>query len=189
MGFGQAFFQVLDAARADAPWAYATMYEELAPSVCGYFRLQGAREPEDLVSETFLGVFRNLDSFTGSEAQFRSWLFTIAHRRLTDERRRWGRRPHMTGNQLTGDHDGLPPDRPGGSVEDDALRRMSGDRVRSLVETLAPDQRDVLLLRIVSDLTVDSVAEVLGKSPGAVKALQRRGLDSLREKVEPGVPL
>ncbi|MEA2718006.1 MAG: polymerase sigma-70 factor, subfamily, partial [Actinomycetota bacterium] len=109
--------------------------------------------------------------------------------RLTDERRRWGRRPQMTGNQLTGDHDGLPPDRPGGSVEDDALRRMSGDRVRSLVETLAPDQRDVLLLRIVSDLTVDSIAEVLGKSPGAVKALQRRGLDSLREKVEPGVPL
>ena len=61
--------------------------------MCGYFRLQGAREPEDLVSEVFLGAFRSLDSFTGSEAQFRSWLFTIAHRRLTDERRRWARRP------------------------------------------------------------------------------------------------
>ncbi len=182
MGFGQAFYQVLDAAKADAPWAYATIYEELAPTVCGYFRLQRAREPEDLVSETFLGAFRSLDSFTGSEAQFRSWLFTIAHRRLTDERRRWGRRP-----PLTGDHEGS--DHYGGDVEDDALRRMSGDRVRSLVDTLAPDQRDVILLRIVSDLTVDSIAEILGKSSGAVKALQRRGLDSLREKVEPGVPL
>ena len=189
MGFGQAFYQVLDAARADAPWAYETIYEELAPTVCGYFRLQGAREPEDLVSEVFLGAFRNLDSFTGSEAQFRSWLFTIAHRRLTDERRRWARRPQMAGNRLTGDHEALPGDTYGGNVEDDALRRMSGDRVRSLVETLAPDQRDVILLRMVSDLTVDSIADILGKSPGAVKALQRRGLDALREKVEPGVPL
>ena len=93
MGFGQAFYQVLDAARADAPWAYETLYQELAPTVCGYFRLQGAREPEDLVNEVFLGAFRSLDSFSGSEAQFRSWLFTIAHRRLTDERRRWPAAP------------------------------------------------------------------------------------------------
>ena len=94
MGFGQAFYQVLDAARADAPWAYETIYADLAPTVCGYFRLQGARDPEDLVSEVFLGAFRSLDAFSGSEAQFRSWLFTIAHRRLTDERRRWARRPN-----------------------------------------------------------------------------------------------
>jgi RNA polymerase sigma-70 factor (ECF subfamily) len=182
VGFGQAFYQVLDAARADAPWAYETIYAELAPTVCGYFRLQGAREPEDLVSEVFLGAFRSLDSFSGSEAQFRSWLFTIAHHRLTDERRRSARRPQVAG-------DNLAPDGPGGNVEDDALRRMSGDRVRSLVESLAPDQRDVILLRMVSDLTVDSIADVLGKSSGAVKALQRRGLNALRERVEPGVPL
>jgi RNA polymerase sigma factor (sigma-70 family) len=189
VGFGQAFYQVLDAARADAPWAYETIYAELAPTVCGYFRLQGAREPEDLVSEVFLGAFRSLDSFSGSEAQFRSWLFTIAHRRLIDERRRWARRPQTTGSQLTGDHQGLAPEGQAGNVEDDALRRMSGERVRSLVETLAPDQRDVILLRMVSDLTVDSIADALGKSSGAVKALQRRGLNALREKVELGVPL
>ncbi len=95
----------------------------------------------------------------------------------------------MAGNRLTGGHEALPGDTCGGNVEDDALRRMSGDRVRSLVETLAPDQRDVILLRMVSDLTVDSIADILGKSPGAVKALQRRGLGALREKVGPGVPL
>ena len=184
MGFGQAFDQVLDAAQADVPWAYETIYAELAPTVCGYFRLQGARDPEDLVSEVFLGAFRSLESFAGSEAQFRSWLFTIAHRRLTDERRRWARRP-----LVSGDDEGAAGDHLGGNVEDDALRRMSGDRVRALVDTLAPDQRDVILLRMVSDLTVESTAEVLGKSSGAVKALQRRALLALREKVEPAVPL
>jgi RNA polymerase sigma factor (sigma-70 family) len=190
VSIGQAFYQVLDAARADAPWAYETIYRELAPSLCGYFRVQGAREPEDLVSEVFLGAFRSLDSFSGSEVQFRSWLFTIAHRRLTDERRRWARRPQLTGSGMAGDQERLTAERCfGGDVEDDALRRMSADRVRSLVETLAPDQRDVLLLRMVSDLTVDAIAGILGKTPGAVKALQRRGLLALREKVVAGVPL
>ncbi len=189
MAYREPFERVLSAAQADAPWAYEQLYRSLSPSICGYLRLQGVADPEDLTSEVFLGAFRGLRTFRGDEAQFRSWVFTIAHRRLTDERRRWSRRPQMTGNQLTGDHEGLFSDAPGGNVEDDALRRMSGDRVRALVETLAPDQRDVVLLRMVSDLTVDAVAAVLGKSPGAVKALQRRGLNALREKVEPGVPL
>ena len=82
------FDRVLAAARTDAGWAYERLYRDLSPSVCGYFRVQGAREPEDLTSEVFLGAFRGLGGFSGDEAQFRSWVFTIAHRRLTDERRR-----------------------------------------------------------------------------------------------------
>ena len=67
---------------------------------------------------------------------------------------------------------------------------MSADRVRNLCEALSPDQRDVILLRLVSDLTVDAIAEALDKTPGAVKALQRRALAALRQVLQrQGVPL
>ncbi len=124
-----------------------------------------------------MGVFAGLTSFTGSEQQFRSWVFTIAHRRLIDERRRMSRRPATP----TGDVDVL--DRPGGDAEQDALNAMGRDRVQALCADLSDDQREVLLLRIVADLSIERVAGVVGKTPGAVKALQRRGLDTLRKKL------
>jgi RNA polymerase sigma factor (sigma-70 family) len=182
MAFKEPFQRVLAAAQADQPWAYERLYRDLSPAVCGYLRLQGASDPEDLTSEVFLGAFRGIRSFYGDEAGFRSWVFTIAHRRLTDERRANGHRPPRADEEL--------PDRAGGDVEEEALRRLSADRVRSLCAGLAPDQGDVLLLRLVSGLTVEAVAGVLGKTEGAVKALQRRGLCALRRKLElEGVPL
>lgn len=186
MALGHAFDRVLAAARADAGWAYERLYRDLSPSVCGYFRVQGAQEPDDLTSEVFLGAFRGLAGFEGTEDQFRSWVFTIAHRRLTDERRRVSHRPPLADSW----DDTYRDDPHGGDVEEDALRRMSAARVRALCEGLSHDQRDVLLLRLVSDMTVDAVAEALDKTPGAVKALQRRALAALRQVlVREGVPL
>lgn len=177
------FTDVLGAAQANAGWAFQRLFDELARPVVGYLRLQGAREPDDLANEVFLGVFSGIGSFEGSEEQFRSWVFTIAHRRLTDERRRLGRRPVLS------DHGG-EPETIGGDAESDALSSLGEERVRELLARLAPDQRDVLLLRILADLTVDQAAEALGKTPGAVKALQRRGLAALRKEIsKEGVPL
>jgi len=182
MGYREPFERVLAAALDDAPWAYERLYRSLSPAICGYLRVQGAADPEDLTSEVFLGAFGNLRSFAGDEGAFRSWVFTIAHRRLTDERRASGCRPLRADAEV--------PDTAGGDVEEDALRRLSAERVRALCAGLAPDQGDVLLLRLVSGLTVESVAGILGKSPGAVKALQRRGLCALRTRLErEGVPL
>jgi RNA polymerase sigma factor (sigma-70 family) len=182
MAFGEQFHSVLQAAQLDAGWAYDRLYRWLSPSVCGYLRMQGAADPEDLTSEVFLGAFRAIGSFEGGEDRFRAWVFTIAHRRLTDERRAGGCRPRFTDAEL--------PDTAGGDVEEEALRRLSAERVRSLCAGLAPDQGDVLLLRLVSGMTVEAVAALLGKSPGAVKALQRRGLCVIRRQIErEGVPL
>ena len=178
------FEEILSAAKAGAGWAAERLWTSLAPTVAGYLRAQGAVEPDDLTSEVFLGVFRSLGSFSGSEDQFRSWVFTIAHRRLTDERRRAGRRP-PTARHLQ------PDDGPTGpSSEQEALRRMSEERVRDLCDRLVPDQRDVLLLRLVGGLTVGEVAVALGKTEGAVKALQRRALIAARRILDlEGVPL
>lgn len=181
---GDGFDEVLDAARSRAPWGFERLYTDLAPVVTGYLRMHGAAEPDDLASEVFLGVFAGLGSFRGSEAKFRSWVFTIAHRRLTDEWRRSSRRPVVPTD------DPLVLDRPGGHVEDEVMEVLGSGRVRELCAELSSDQREVLLLRVVADLTVDQVADVIGKSSGAVKALQRRGLNALRSRLaREGVPL
>ena len=179
-----AFEALLLAAGDGAPWAWQHLHGWLAPAVAGYLRTQGAREVDDLTSETFLGVVRGIARFRGDEDQFRSWVFVIAHRRLQDERRLLGARPHTA--EL---HDTAAP-LAAGDAESDALRNLATDRVRAVCARLAPDQRDVLLLRLIADLTVDQIALVLGKTPGAVKALQRRGFDSVRRIFErEGVPL
>jgi RNA polymerase sigma-70 factor (ECF subfamily) len=182
--FGDVFGALLSAAQSGAPWAWERLYTWLAPPVGGYLRVQGVAEVDDVVSEVFLGVVRGIGTFAGDESQFRSWVFVIAHRRLQDTRRQAQRRPAPD----------LPVDRlpacPGGDVEDDAFRSLAQHRVELLCARLAPDQRDVVVLRIVGDLTVDEVARVLAKSPGAVKQLQRRGFGALRKLIEQeGVPL
>lgn len=182
---GQQFDAVLTAARAGAGWAAERLWRSLAPPVAGYLRVQGAAEPDDLTSDVFVAVFRGLGSFSGDEEQFRSWVFTIAYRRLVDERRRAGRRPQPA--SLAADS----PDGPAAaSAEHEALQRLGAERVRRICDQLVPDQRDVLVLRLVAGLTVEQVAAAVGKSPGAVKALQRRALAAVRRMLDrEGVPL
>lgn len=173
---GPDFDSVLRAAQSGAPWALERLYQAFSPAVLGYLRVQGAADPEDLSNEVFLGVLQRIGAFAGDEDRFRSWLFTIAHSRLIDDRRRTSRRP-----QIVHDAADVPVERPGGDAEEDALVRLSSRRVQALCEALVPDQRDVLLLRLMAGLTVEAIAESLGKSEGAVKALQRRGLANLRK--------
>ena len=178
------FDAVLARARAGQASSFQCLYDDLAPPVAAYLRGRGARDVEDVTSEVFLAVFTGLGRFTGGQADFRSWVFTIAHRRMVDQWRQNGRTPQAVAWEDR--HDS----RTAASAEEDALTRVGTDRVRELLDGLSEDQRDVLLLRILGDLTVDQVAEALGKRAGAVKALQRRALASLRRALEAeGVPL
>ena len=179
MRTGLPFDDVLVAAQAGAGWAFEVLYRDLAPVVTGYLRLHGAVEPDDLASETFIGVFTGLAGFTGDEAALRSWVFTIAHRRLVDDWRRRSRRPQLTDDAE--DLSGLV----GGDVEDDVLVRTGAEDVHRLCAGLPDDQRAVLLLRILADLTVEQVAQVMDRSIASIKALQRRGLRTLRHHLEP----
>jgi len=175
---GLPFDDVLAAAQAGAGWAFEVLYRDLSPAVTGYLRLHGAAEPDDLASETFIGVFTGLAGFRGDEEALRAWVFTIAHRRLVDDWRRRSRRPQIA------DDPGDLTEQCGGDVEDDVLLRIGAQTVHELCAGLPTDQRSVLLLRILADLTVEQVAQVLDRSVGSVKALQRRGLRNLRDHIE-----
>ncbi|MHB1712026.1 MAG: RNA polymerase sigma factor [Acidimicrobiales bacterium] len=176
MALGEQFDAILPAAQRGEAWAFDALYRHFAPAVTGYLRLQGSEDPEDLANEVFLGVFRALSSFSGGEAALRSWVFSIAHRRMIDERRRRGRRVSTAPLDDTGGYEST-----GRGTEDEAIDALNTERLLRLCNRLAPDQRDVILLRLVSDLSVEQTASALGKRPGAVKALQRRALESLRK--------
>ena len=164
------FATVLAGAQNGASWALERIFRALSPVVVGYLRVQGAAEPDDLCSEVFVAVLRNLRRFAGDESGFRSWVFTIAHRRLLDERRALARRPTVT--QLS---EALDLQTRGYDVAEIVEGALSIERVRAICDRLSPDQRQVLLLRLLGRLTIDEIAAMLGKSPEAVKALQRRG--------------
>jgi RNA polymerase sigma-70 factor (ECF subfamily) len=163
--------------------AFASIYELLARPVAGYLRSRGVLDVEDLTSEVFISVFTGMARFEGDAEGFRSWVFTIAHRRSVDSWRRAARMPATTELDT---EDGAWAR----SAEDLAIGRIGDARALALLDTLSPDQRDVLLLRIVGDLTVEQVAVVLDKTSGAVKALQHRGLARLRRVLSAeGVPI
>jgi RNA polymerase sigma factor (sigma-70 family) len=185
MTLGQAFDSVINAARAGAEWAWAELYDDLAPLVLGYLRGRGAAEPEDLTGEVFLHMVRDVGSFEGNERDFRAWTLSIAHHRLLDDVRYRKRRPAEPAGDEIAQHSAQ-----GGNVETEALSAMGSGQVMRIIQTLSSDQRDVLLLRMIAGLTIEQIANIMEKRVGAVKALQRRGLANLRKRISrEGVPL
>jgi|ERR687891_507888 RNA polymerase sigma-70 factor (ECF subfamily) len=179
---GKSFDEVLVAARSGEEWALEFLYRSLAPPVLGYIRGSGMADFEDLTSEVFVAVTRHLHRFEGDEAAFRSWVFSIAHRRMADERRRLARRPEVATDPvaMTKAVEAVAV----GNVEEEALARLRGQWALRLLGRLTREQRDVLLLRVLADLSVEQVAAILGRSPGAVKALQRRALRRLARTID-----
>jgi len=181
--FGTEFEIVLEAAKTGGCWAFTRLYEWLAPAVVGYLQAQGADDAEDLTSEVFLRAFSGCGSFSGGEAQFRAWVFTIAHSRLVDARRAKNRSPEV-GVLEEECRDGQGPTAPG--AEEEVLDRLAVEEVHRLLDGLTSDQRDVLALRLITQMSVEEVATVLDKPPGAIKALQRRALATLRRRLATG---
>jgi RNA polymerase sigma factor (sigma-70 family) len=174
------FTTLLEAARKGSEAAWQELYDGLAPVVLGYLRANNAPDPEDVLSETFLQVARDISNFEGEESGFRSWVFTIAHHRLIDARRHVARRPVDLSPE--------PPE-PSGRADDaaeEALDRIGLEEVHRVLGTLSDDQRAVLLLRVLADMSVEDVAKTVGKRPGAVKALQRRGLAAVKRELARG---
>jgi RNA polymerase sigma factor (sigma-70 family) len=175
---GPELSRLVSDARQGSIKAFDDIYRSLAGQVASYLRWHRASDPDGLTNDVFAQVHRNLPRFEGDEHGFRSWVFTIAHHRMIDDRRRANRQPQLQDELAVEEHMGL------GDVEDDAFAVLAHDRVRDLLTVLSPDQRDVVLLRIIADLSVEEVARMLDKREGAIKALQHRALATLRRHLD-----
>jgi RNA polymerase sigma factor (sigma-70 family) len=171
------FAHVLEAARAGKGWAFTQLFGLVADPLVRYLRAQGAEDADGLANEVLLKAFIQIARFEGDESGFRAWVFSIARFRLIDARRATSRRPQCVGGvDMTG--------AVGGDTELEAISDLGRAWVDEVLEKLVPEQRDVMTLRFVSDLTINETAEVLGKSRGAVKALQHRALGALRRQLQ-----
>ncbi len=174
---GQPFEEVLAGAKRGEEWAWDQIYHSVSGQLVGYLTIKGSPEPEDQASETLLQVARNIASFQGDEDSFRSWIFVIAHRRMIDSRRRFGRR--LPTAELELEHQGEL-----GDVEEEALSSLSTEQVTRLLEILTDEQREVIVLRTLADLSLEQTAEVMGKRVGSIKAMQRRAIARLRKHLD-----
>ncbi|MEU5896233.1 MULTISPECIES: RNA polymerase sigma factor [Streptomyces] len=163
--------RALRAAREGDESAFALVYRRVHPGLLGQVRGLVHDDAEDVASEVWLQIVRDLDRFRGSGADFRRWAATVARHRAIDHLRRVRSRP--LGTLIERELLDIP-------AEDDtaarALETLSTERVLRMVADLPPDQGAAVLLRVVVGLDGPSAARVLGKRPGAVRAATRRGI-------------
>lgn len=156
--------------------AFAELYRRHFDRLYRYvaFQLGSPSEAEDVTAEVFLRAYRAIGGYKVRGAPFSAWLFRIAHNCVIDYRRR------------------LHPSVPLESVSElcDASSstelleaRLAREELSSALGQLTEAQRQVLALKFGAGLSNAEVAKVMGKSEGAVKALQHAGLDSLRRKL------
>jgi RNA polymerase sigma factor (sigma-70 family) len=166
--------EVVDAAARGEPDALRRVYLGLAPSVLGYLRARGCADPEAVTGDVFVALLPRIPTLTGGAAGLRTLAFSIAHARMVDEIRARARRPAEISYDPSSD------ERVAESAERVAERRLAFGGVLDVLDVLPADQREVLALRVVADLSIEQVAAIMGRSGGAVKQLQRRALIAVR---------
>ncbi|GGV78121.1 RNA polymerase sigma factor [Streptomyces massasporeus] len=175
---GQAYDGELGAAVARAQQgdeaAFAVAYRFVQPGLLGYLRGLVGDDAEDVASDAWLEIARDLGRFRGDGAGFRGWTATIARHRALDHLRRQRVRPRSSA--LEQDVLDLPGPQ---STHDQALEAISTEHALELVRGLPRDQAEAVLLRVVVGLDGPAAARVLGKRPGAVRTAAYRGLKRL----------
>jgi RNA polymerase sigma-70 factor, ECF subfamily len=163
----------LERARSGDEAGFLELWRALQPRLLRYLRVLSCGDAEDVASETWLQVVRDLHRFSGSEDDFRRWLFTVGRHRAIDSARARIRRPVAA---LPPDAE-LLPDRQ--QVEDQVLDGLSVGAAIDLLAALPPDQAEAVALRVIAGLETAAAAEILGKSAGAVRVALHRGLRTL----------
>jgi RNA polymerase sigma-70 factor, ECF subfamily len=165
----------LDSARDGDEVGFLQLWRALNPQLLRYLTVRGVDSSEDVAAETWLQVVRDLPRFIGDGDGFRAWVFTMARHRTIDAARARAARPvvAMADVSGTGQVETAP------SAEDEALTNVSTERALLLVASLPPEQAELVMLRVVADLDVAVVAELVGKTPGAVRVAVHRALRML----------
>ncbi|MCF6378656.1 RNA polymerase sigma factor [Nocardioides KLBMP 9356] len=160
--------------------AFRTVYRAVHPPLLRYLTvLVGAGDAEDVASEAWAQAFRDLDRFTGDADGFRGWVTTIGRNRALDHLRHSRRRP--TDDRAVEEMVDLLDD---ADVEGDTLGRVQSQAALALVASLPRDQAESIMLRTVLGFDAATAGQILGKSPGAVRAASFRGLRQLAKKID-----
>lgn len=161
--------------------AFTQIYERYAPAIFRYiyFRVGEFELAEDLQAEVFLRMLEGMHRYEDRGWPISAWLYRIAHDRTIDTMRRSIKRPHVPLEYWEGSCDG---------PEYAVTRQLEHEELRQTMADLTDEQRQVITLRFMSELSVQEVAQQLGRTEGSVKALQYRGLQSLARRLQTNAP-
>lgn len=166
-------------ARSGDDDAVRHLYHTLQPRFLNYLRaIVGESDAEDIAAEAWSRIARDLRSFDGDGEDFRAWALTIARHRAIDHLRR--RRP---GGPLAPEF--IPHQQARDDTEREAITALDTASALALLGALPPEQAQAILLRVVVGLDTARAAEILGKSPGAVRTALYRGLRNLAKRLRP----
>jgi RNA polymerase sigma-70 factor, ECF subfamily len=173
---GEEFAAVVAVAQDGGEAAFAVLWRDANPALLRYLRVVAPGAAEDVASETWVQVVRGLSGFRGDEGAWRAWLFTVARRRAIDEGRRRSRHPAASLAEMTGAREPRAAD-----AAELAMESLGTAAAVAAVAALPPLQAEVILLRVLAGLDTDTVARLVGRSPGAVRVAAHRGLRRLAQ--------
>jgi RNA polymerase sigma-70 factor (ECF subfamily) len=170
----------VEGARRGDSESFRILYREAQPRLLRYLSFLVGAEAEDIASETWLHVARDLGKFRGGHDDFRGWVTTIARNRAMDHVRRVNRQPPAVPVPLeelaffAGRED----------TEDRAIEAITTEAALGLIAALPRDQAEAVLLRAVVGLDAKRAAQVAGKRPGAIRMAAYRGLKTIEKRIE-----
>jgi RNA polymerase sigma-70 factor, ECF subfamily len=174
----QTFADLVREAAGGDEFAFRALYREVQPGMLRYLRGLVGDDAEDVASEAWLQIARDIRGYRGEGGGFRGWTATIARHRALDHLRRRQRRPSTPTDasdfaDLAGLHD----------TEGRAMEAIGMRAAVGWIATLPRDQAEAILLRVVMGLDADTAASVLGKRSGAIRTAAYRGLRRLAQQL------
>ncbi|MQS13452.1 RNA polymerase sigma factor [Streptomyces kaniharaensis] len=177
--------EAVQAAQRGDEEAFRLLFRSVQPGLLRYLRVlvggrpEDAQDAEDIASEAWLQIARDLSGFTGDGDGFRGWAATIARNRALDHLRARRRRPVA---DLPFEY--LAELSAGDDTAGSAVARVGTSDALALISRLPRDQAEAVLLRVVMELDAESAAQVLGKRAGSVRMAAHRGLKRLAKLLE-----
>jgi len=160
--------------------AFRLLYRDIQPRLLRYLHALAGQDAEDIASETWLQVTRDLPGFAGTYDGFRGWVATIARHRALDHLRKNTRKPPA----LAVPAEDLAAWPAAADTAQTAIDTVATRNAVALIATLPPDQAEAVLLRAVLGLDAITAGQVLGKRPGAIRTAAHRGLKTLHKKLD-----
>ncbi|KRA30042.1 MULTISPECIES: sigma-70 family RNA polymerase sigma factor [unclassified Nocardioides] len=174
---------LVELARGGDSEAFGMLYDHYQPSVYRflYYRTRSVVVAEDLCSETFFRALRNMSSFRWQGKDFGAWLMTIARNLATDHFKAGRTRLEMTTEDM-GQHDDSTE-----GPENAVLAGLTNEILLQSLTKLPNEQRDCLIMRFLQGMSIAETATALGRSDGAIKQLQLRGVRNLAKLMPEGL--
>lgn len=160
--------------------AFGVIYNYYLPKIYRFVFLKVSNKTtaQDLTHEAFLNAWKNLKTYESRECPFSSWLYQIARNEVIDF--------YRTRKKI------IPLEELQEAIEEKSLKInqekidtvLRLEQIKYLIKFLKPEQQDVLIMRFIEDLSSEEIAAAINKSPGAVRLIQHRALNSLKELYE-----